>query len=269
MKIVIVASFLFLASGMPLPKATVALHNGTPAARQSTNAEKQNAYSNNVSSVNMTEVSLQDNQAAAREEKQEQAREERQDSFNHWILGIGILQGIALFLTAYVIWQQTVAAKNSERPWMVAQMENLPELTENNLPGQAASVLRMACHIKNMGRTPAILYSKAERKEVADKLYELPSQPPAYENIVKWQKGALLPPGAEIVVIFYLYQDETRPVYDGNKTLWIHGFIEYKDAFGYSHVAQYCFKYYPRLGGKDPATVGFYPDGPPKYNEAT
>jgi len=77
----------------------------------------------------------------------------------------GLGAGYAL-RTLKAIRQQSDAIMNAERAWMVAQMENLPE------PYQPEQAVRMACHIKNMGRTAAFLVSKGERKEIVEKAYQ-------------------------------------------------------------------------------------------------
>jgi hypothetical protein len=201
----------------------------------------------------------------------------QKDRWDYAYITASLLIAIATLVLAGTAWTQAKAAKvsaiaaklgaeaqiNAERAWMVAKMEDLPS---EFVPDQT---LRVVCHVRNMGKTPALLCAKGERKELQDSKYSLPDRPPTYENLIRWDSGAILPPQSEIVVFFYLFSNETSFVYNGERALWIHGFIEYRDAFDKPHETRYCFRYFPRLGGKDTATVGFYPDGPAIYNRAT
>jgi len=149
-----------------------------------------------------------------------------------------------------------------ERAWMVAEMEPLPD----NRP---EVTYRMVCRVKNMGKTPAHLTAKGEQSDVGDRSFRPPDDPPIYGSLIRWENEAILPPGAGMDTLLYLTANQALPVYIGEKSLWVHGFVEYKDSFGNPHETRYCFRYYPRLGGKDVATVGFFPDGPAAYNKAT
>jgi len=184
-----------------------------------------------------------------------------------WVDPTAIFTAVLSLFTfgmAVVIYFQLRAVQLSERAWMIAQMEIPPDEYKTD------QILRLACHIKNMGRTVAFLTAKGEQKEISDKSYSLPNPPLNYANTIRWpEKAFAFPPTADIVIFHYLFQDETKPVYNGDKVLWIHGFIEYADVFGHSHETRYCFRYHPGLGGKDSVTVGFYPDGPDAYNKAT
>lgn len=174
------------------------------------------------------------------------------------ILAVGTL-GLAFYAGL-----QVKALKDGERAWMVAQMENLPEeIVPRN-------VLRLACHIKNLGRSPALLTVKGESCRVEAAEYTLPLPLQSYENTTEWKEGgATIPPNGEIVVASYLTADKTALVYDGGKVLWVYGFVEYRDAFKRHHRTRYCFRYSPRKGGEDAFSMGFYPDGPPEYTECT
>jgi hypothetical protein len=165
-------------------------------------------------------------------------------------------------VTVIAICFQIQTTRNSERAWMVAEMEPLPD-------DPPERTWRMVCHIRTLGKTPARMRAKGQRKVIEDKSHILPEVPPPYDKIERWDDGAILAPDGGILTFFYLFADETTSVYVGDRVLWIHGFVEYEDTFGRPHETRYCFRYYPRLGGKDLATVGFYPDGPRSYNKAT
>lgn len=184
----------------------------------------------------------------------------QKDPWDYVYIGATLLLALLTLGIAWTALIQARAVQNAQRAWMVAKMEDLPP---EYVPDQT---LRMACHIKNMGKTPARLTEKGERRDLGG---TLPETPRAYDNIVRWEKGVILPPNSEIVVILYLSAGETLQVYKGEQALWVHGFIEYKDVFGKRHRTRYCFRYYPGLRAKDPATVGFYPEGPVAYSEAT
>jgi hypothetical protein len=173
---------------------------------------------------------------------------------------------IAIFagVTAGAMCRQIKTARDAERAWMIADMDPLPDDSPRR-----DQPYRMVCRIKNMGRTPARLFAKGERRDLQEKTYIPPGKLPEYENMMCWRDGAILPPGGEMVIILYLLSDEIGPVYAGDRSLWIHGFANYRDVFNRPHETRYCFHYRPGLGGKDPATVGFYPDGPAAYNKAT
>jgi len=170
-----------------------------------------------------------------------------------------VLTGIAAIAVIAQVW----AYFRKERAWMVAIPDQLPEECAS---GQ---VLRVVFHIRNMGKTPAILTAKGERRELELPAYRLPEKPMPYENQIAWENGAILPPQGEVAVLLYVYPLETVDVYNGNRVLWIHGFVQYRDVFRIKRETRYCFRYRVRLGGTDVATVGWYPDGPAAYNKAT
>jgi hypothetical protein len=199
-------------------------------------------------------------------------RKIHKDMGDYLYIGATLLVALGTLTLARIAYIQAQAARlnaqaviNSERPWMVAYMEELPQVTDQS---QANLTIRMACHVKNIGRTPAILFCKGDRREILEK-EKRPTIPPVYENKVVWERGSMMPPKAEILIVSYLEPSEREEVYTGKRVLWFYGAIRYKDAFGKFHWTKYCFRYTPQLGGKDPVTAGFYPDGPPEYNEAT
>jgi len=152
----------------------------------------------------------------------------------------------------------------SERARLIAEMEPLPK------EYQEGSALRVVCRLTNVGRTPLWITVKGEQKDILER-NEFP--PPTYPifregKVTRFQgKGAILAPKGSLIVLFYLLIGEPRPVYCGDKSLWIYGFVEYRDTFDALHEMRYCFCYFPQLGGSDPATSGFYMEGPPVYNQ--
>lgn len=171
---------------------------------------------------------------------------------------------IAFFtiVMAVTVVRQLYATYVTERALFVAEMERPPGYEEGKM-------LRLACHMKNMGETSAWVSAKGQSKRLLDKSVVLPTKP-IYDEEENWSsKGLLLPPNGTIYPIFYLVPGDARHVYNGDKTLWIYRYIKYRDIFRRRHETRYCFRYYPQIGGEDPATCGFYPDGPPDYNEAT
>jgi hypothetical protein len=157
--------------------------------------------------------------------------------------------------------KQASHIETSERAWMSAVMENPPE---THRPGSA---LRLACHIKNMGKTPAFLLEKGEDRQVLKVGVELPHAPPQYVVGTKWKGiGVMFPPTAEIAVALDLSVSEARTVYEGTHAIWFYGFLKYRDAFKKDRIIRYCFRYsLPEAGS---VSSGFYPDGPDGYNYA-
>ena len=152
---------------------------------------------------------------------------------------------------------------STERARIVADMEPLPNF-ENFTPNAA---VRMACHLKNVGRTPAWVMAKGETRTIIEVSELLPvNYPTTFDTFNRWENGLFMPAGASLIVVFYLYVG-SHPIDGGDKALWIYGCVEYRDVFAAVHVMRYCFRYIPQLGGKDPATCGFYLDGPATYNQ--
>jgi hypothetical protein len=176
-----------------------------------------------------------------------------------------------------VAMQAAIAAKQSvdalmsgERAWLAAEIDPLPE----DVP--AGLNYRMACRVKNVGKTPAFITESGRLHEIVESSANL-AELPTYKKgaIDTWgDRGLVLPPEGNLsMVVGYLFGDaETLGVYRGDRTLWVHGLVKYGDVYSVDrtpHEFRYCFRYYPRLGGKDPATVGFVPEGPAQYSKTT
>jgi len=61
---------------------------------------------------------------------------------------------------------------------------------------------------------------------------------------------------------------EFMPVYERKATLWLYGFIDYRDINDRPHQNRFCFGYHVP-GGFNPNPEGFYVSGPDAYNRCT
>jgi hypothetical protein len=202
----------------------------------------------------------------AAKEREAQDKNERAQTWNirltAAIVVVAFLQFVGILIQACLIRRQASYMVSTERPWMVALMEAPPK--EYVVGG----VLRLACHIKNSGKTPAFLLAKGDDSSILQKGAALPETPPIYAKRAGWGgSGVMLPQGSEIAVWHDLSISDTREIYEGTKIAWFYGSIEYRDAFEKLHETRYCFRFTPPKEAGN--LYGFEPDGPDAYNRVT
>ena len=139
------------------------------------------------------------------------------------------------------------------------------------LPAQSMlEILYILPAAKNYGRTEARITAGRAKLLNVPKGEQLPTDPDygaAGFQIVDTE--ILLPPEA-IVQPFRLGISnlDFKPIYEGRSTIWIYGFIDYRDIYDRPHQSRFCFLYHVP-GGFNPGPAGWYGGGPPLYSRCT
>jgi hypothetical protein len=122
---------------------------------------------------------------------------------------------------------------------------------------------------KNSGRTAATLIDQCVEHVVIDRLPDVP----IYEHIFPFAPGTLIEPGratpASIQNYFIkLTEDNIANMEDGSKSLWVYGYIAFRDFLGDRHEAKFCARWVPFVRGVGPGPTGFVysRDTPLEYN---
>jgi len=155
------------------------------------------------------------------------------------------------------------AVIDGDRAWMIAQMGGMPPFD----PKKTDVIYRLVCRVQNIGKTPGFLTQSAQGHRLTADKETLPDTP-AFDNPFLYAgRGQIVPTNTNATLVFYLTPEQTKAVHAGKLMLWVYGLVEYADIYRRSHYTYYCFRY--SMESIDPATYGFVPDGPPKYNEYT
>ena len=252
------------------PKQRI-VQGGSPSDSNKTTVSKENQQPSENEAIERLISVIQAQQQQEAQARQSQERQTTQDTeiqrklakYTRALVYVGILQAVVLLLTVIVIYMQIATTRGIERAWMVAYVDDLPAQ-----PPQSG--LRIACNITNTGHTPAIIMAKAQRRQIENIDYVLPEQWAGYgDRTIRFHDGAVVAPEGIAGTFHNLSPEEAQSVYCGERSLWLHGFVEYKDVFGRRHETRYCLKFYSRMGMRDRPRVGFFPDGPSSYTKAT
>lgn len=124
--------------------------------------------------------------------------------------------------------------------------------------------------VRNCGKTVARITLAKARFLVLPDGQQLPAGPD-YEGAGFHTLGAttLLPPDTPSQGLQPGISNlQLMPVYERKATLWLYGFIDYRDINDRPHQTRFCFEY--RVpGGFNPNLKGFYISGPEAYTGCT
>lgn len=142
------------------------------------------------------------------------------------------------------------ALMDIERPWLLVigpQFSNLPR--ENQEKGQPFQyVATFAFNVKNYGRSPAWLIACGGTFNTIATPIDLPLEP-TYKNHQEVElRGVVVTPSEESPAIRIPHSEDTtisnddwRQVSEGQKALYVCGFLQYRDAFKRSHETRFCY----------------------------
>lgn len=158
------------------------------------------------------------------------------------------------------------AVIDAERAWIVPDMETPP-------PFVSDTIHRIACKLRNAGKTPARIVEVAERAFVASEACPLPESPeyrPRDIHRSPLKGGAVMAPNAIMPRFVYVEPGDMRRVERGELILHVYGYVIYRDVISHQeHRTDYGFYLNIPMGGTDPATRVFFMSDLPGYNDAT
>lgn len=163
-----------------------------------------------------------------------------------------------------------------ERAWITVGVDKLPDFPNDP---NAVAILWIKPTVKNSGRTPARITKMVLRSHEVDPSNEiipgiLPPDPafPSDKTTLVEGRDIVLPPndGGQPLGIA-ITPERFNDARIGKKTLYIYGYVEYRDTVANKpHETHFCYIYWPQRGfSPDPS--GFYIAGvtPKKYIGAT
>jgi hypothetical protein len=185
---------------------------------------------------------------------------------DHWKTPIDIITTamIAMFtaLTYFNLRSQLRATKIGERAWLVS---NIGSIEETKVKG----TFQVICKIKNNGRTPAWVTAAGSVGLIRNSEKELPKTPP-YTHMGPFSRaGSVLPPTGWLPQGFPLTNEQLREVVKGKQTIFLTGFVTYRDIYKIEHRTTYCYQLKPAQDLTIPNPLDFFIAGPPDYNDAT
>jgi hypothetical protein len=134
--------------------------------------------------------------------------------------------------------------------------------------GMPPKISELELGFKNSGRTVATLIDQCIEHVVLD---NLPISPD-YRHIYPFVPGTLVEPGkvspVEIQRYFINLTDEDRnAIESGSKSLWVYGYVAFRDFLGLRHESKFCAKWRPSSGPSNNSPIGFVysSDTPPEY----
>jgi hypothetical protein len=209
--------------------------------------------------------------------------------YTEWLVIVGALQTVILFLTVRAIYRQTETAKNSERAWVLVKRIGNPE--QWYAPDKPSYSPGMVFEFNVYGKTPArVINADFRLHPVPAKPRVKPPEPdlppiPEYRRRARspeiLEEGMILPPEDAFQVRVRLDSptltaEQWVDLRDSETIMCAYGFIKYKDAFGRKKETRTCYVYNFAWGGviaAPDATIlnppGFRVGGPSGYNKAT
>ena len=209
--------------------------------------------------------------------------------YTRWLVIVGALQAIILFLTVGAIYRQTKAAKDGERAWVLVKRIGDPE--QWYAPDKPGYSPGMVFEFNVYGKTPARAIDAAFRlhfvpakpgtKPLEPDLPRIPDYKSGTRNPEILEKGRILPPEDTFRIRLRLdpptlAEEQWVKLRDSETIMCAYGFIKYEDAFGRKKETRTCYVYNFAWGGVITApdgTVlnppGFRVGGPSGYNKAT
>ena len=149
------------------------------------------------------------------------------------------------------------------------QQELIPSVVQ--FGSAAVNVINVVCTIKNYGKTPAWVTALGLKRHLVENGQALPDEP-NYKNKdeeqVQPRGEVILPPGESIQQVVRLLPPQVADVRTKKLTLYVYGYIRYRDAFGQRRQTKFCHEYRVPIG-MDLRPEGFYEGGPPSYTSQT
>jgi len=180
-----------------------------------------------------------------------------------WVANL-LLVGVGIG-TLSVVKRQTDHLVASERAWMIGVPDS-PDIPEMSVQPESVTVV---WHFINKGKTPAYLLEIGSGARVLPSAETLPEIPPASEEVEAWyQNGIPLLPEAEMTRSHCrIIIPKAIQLRSGALTLWVYGYIKYRDISRKERETQFCFRWEPvsDTGRRNQ----FIPTGPETYNRAT
>ena len=159
----------------------------------------------------------------------------------------------------------------TERAWLIARMQQelIPSVVQ--FGSAVVNVINVVCTIKNYGKTPAWVTALGLKRHLVENGQALPDEP-NYKNKDEEQEQprgeVILPPGESIKQIVRLLPPQVADVRTKKLTLYVYGYIRYRDAFGQGRQTKFCYEYRVPIG-VDLRPEGFYEGGPSSYTSQT
>jgi len=202
------------------------------------------------------------------EMERDKSEAEKKDDQRYPNIGVNVTKLILELLTvlvagaaAYFVYRQVVTLTNSERSWVLADVEDftVKDMLLCEAAGSDAGLV--FCRLKNYGIKPVWIIAVSCNLKIVASATELPEEP----DYGDWKpfegQLPLLPESAGRYVRRPLVISiaEFQSVLAKKRELYVYGFATYKDAFGLLRESRFCFNYV----GNPPC---FQPGGPKNYN---
>ncbi len=197
-------------------------------------------------------------------------------TYTFCLVVVGFIQALILAATVCAIARQTAATNNSERAWITVSIDKLPDFPNDP---NAVAFLWIKPSVKNSGRTPARITKMVLRSHEVNPSNGmipgiLPPDPtfPSDQTTLLEGRDIVLPPNdAGQPLGIAITPERFNDARIGNKTLYVYGYVEYRDTVANKpHETRFCYIYWPQ-SGFSPDPSGFYLAGvtPKKYIGAT
>lgn len=174
----------------------------------------------------------------------------------------------AAMMSAETNQEQINALRRQDRAWISVAPPNVEKLSELADLVSTLGFFYAPLIFTNYGKGIAIITRASARFHTLPKGEALPSEPEydCPENR-KMEGRVLLPPNAPYRPLSPpLSSLDFKPVWRGDRDLWLYGFVDYLDIHNIGYQTRFCF-FYAIQGGFSPNRTDFYVSGPNAYNQ--
>jgi hypothetical protein len=184
----------------------------------------------------------------------------------HWdsylnAFSTAIIAGLT-FLMWRVYCAMLHATKITERAWLVSDIGLITKTQKDD-------IFQVIVEVRNNGKTPAWVTAAGSNGWCETKQKPLP-ETPSYTHLSPFTKeGQLLPPTASLPQGITLQKSHIEMAVKGEASLYMFGYVEYRDVYGNQHLTRYCYQAKPALDLNHPSPLDFYIGGPDQYSKAT
>jgi hypothetical protein len=123
--------------------------------------------------------------------------------------------------------------------------------------------------VRNNGKTPAWITAAGSNGRWVTDQNPLPKDPDYIRMGPFTNEGQLLPPSAWLDQGFPLDKTRIDKVLRKEMSLYVYGFVEYRDVYGDTHLTRYCYRAKAAQDLNHSHPLDFYIDGPDGYLRAT
>lgn len=177
---------------------------------------------------------------------------------------VSLVAAVAAIVTGFFVYRQIVAFRNSERSWVLADIEEFSIKDVLLFSASGSRVVPIFCTLKNYGVKPVWITAASFELRVVESVTLLPKEPD-YGTWEPFESEIPLLPESSGRYMRYpvsITTEECGFVMSGKQKLYVYGFVTYKDTFRSRRKSRFCFCF----SGNPPR---FVCSGPKGYNKYT